>query len=268
MRHLIETRYAVEAMKHPQELQDRLQEALREIDAMPLLSHSCRGLSRRGGRAGRSTRRWPEHGVSHLEPDGPRARAADERPRDLRSRRGARQPLRAEFSRVHERRTDARAPRSCRWDVFGEALPFGGAQERNTLHARAERLRERPPVGDAGGARRLRLPDAALHPSQSAYFDAFGTGAGDRLEGPPAGEVEFTVYGWGLTAIYTSGPVAWPLDEATFARVYRSRRAVLDRAAEGGHRLQRLLRQRSPVHLRAGLRAFRASSITSCVLPS
>ena len=37
------------------------------------------------------------------------------------------------------------------------------------------------------------------------------------------GEVEFTAYGWGLTAIYTSAPDTWPLDDATFARVYRSR---------------------------------------------
>ena len=37
-RHLIETQFAVEAMRHPQDLNDRLQDALREIDAMPLLS--------------------------------------------------------------------------------------------------------------------------------------------------------------------------------------------------------------------------------------
>ena len=36
--------------------------------------------------------------------------------------------------------------------------------------------------------------------SQSAYFDVFSdAGNGNPLEGPPAGDVEFTVYGWGLT---------------------------------------------------------------------
>ena len=45
------------------------------------------------------------------------------------------------------------------------------------------------------------------------------------LDGPPAGDVEFTVYGWGLTAIYSSGPDAWPLDDDTFQRIYHRRRA-------------------------------------------
>ena len=60
--------------------------------------------------------------------------------------------------------------------------------------------------------------------SQSAYLDAFSPAERDNaLEGPPGGEVDFTVYGWGLTTIYTSGRDAWPLDDVTFARVYRSR---------------------------------------------
>ena len=58
------------------------------------------------------------------------------------------------------------------------------------------------------------------------------SGSGNPLEGPPAGDVEFTVYGWGLTTIYSSAPDAWPLDDATFERVYRSREpfwTVLDK---------------------------------------
>ena len=58
--------------------------------------------------------------------------------------------------------------------------------------------------------------------SQSAYIEVFRQpGAG--IEGTPAGDVDFTVYGWGLTAIYTSAQSAWPLDQATFARVYGTR---------------------------------------------
>src|SRR5258706_11926303 len=60
--------------------------------------------------------------------------------------------------------------------------------------------------------------------SQFAYFDAFSTpSAANPLDGPPAGDVEFTVYGWGVTAIYSWSPDAWPLDDGTFARVYKSR---------------------------------------------
>jgi signal transduction histidine kinase len=60
--------------------------------------------------------------------------------------------------------------------------------------------------------------------SQSAYLDVFSPDEPDNaLDGPPGGEVDFTVYGWGLTTIYTSGRDAWPLDDVTFARVYKSR---------------------------------------------
>ena len=108
--------------------------------------------------------------------------------------------------------------------MFGEALLFGGAQERNTLRAQRSVCVDGRPIATLVVHVVFDYRTLPFIRSQSAYFDAFGASDGaNPLEGPPAGEVEFTAYGWGLTAIYSSGPDAWPLDDATFARVYRSR---------------------------------------------
>ena len=73
--------------------------------------------------------------------------------------------------------------------------------------------------------------------SQSTFFEVFSpSGTGSRLEGPPAGDVDFTVYGWGLTAIFNSGHDAWPLDEATFERVYKSRQPFWTEVRKSGTR--------------------------------
>src|SRR5262249_14653817 len=45
MRHLIETQYAVQAMQHPQTLQDSLHKALAEIDALPNLKELADDLA-------------------------------------------------------------------------------------------------------------------------------------------------------------------------------------------------------------------------------
>ena len=53
MRHLVETRYAVEAMRHPQTLQDRLRQALAEIDAVSGLPDFVAGASQAAAEAQR-----------------------------------------------------------------------------------------------------------------------------------------------------------------------------------------------------------------------
>ena len=231
MRQLVETRYAVEAMSHPQTLQDRLQEALAEIDALPGLPDLVAGRAPtlRSGPP-RTERRVPA-----LEPDRAGARAADQRPRDLRRQAGALVSRFAlELPRVQRRRAGTGAARAAAsWDIFGEALLFGGAQERNTLHAQRSVCVNGEPIASIVVHVVFDYRTLPFISSQSAYFDVFGdAGDGDALEGSPAGDVDFTVYGWGLTAIYTSAEDAWPLDDATFARVYRDAPAVLDGAAQ------------------------------------
>src|SRR5258708_27694851 len=118
-------------MTHPQVLQDRLREALQEIDALP--------------------------GLPDLVAEAAKM-PAESRPKDTAFRIWsqtvlARERLTSDLEIYDERRalvsrpfglnfpqyTSAAQPparlRSCQWHGFGEALRFGIAQERCTLHA-------------------------------------------------------------------------------------------------------------------------------------
>ncbi|MEO6239240.1 MAG: ATP-binding protein [Vicinamibacterales bacterium] len=218
MRRLVEVQYAVEAMTHPETLQVRLQEALHEIDALPALPDLVAAAASPTAtpRTDTAFRLWTQTVLA-------RARLTSDV--EIYDRQGA--PVSRFALNVPEYTNAAQTPerlRGCEWEVFGEALLFGGAQERNTLHAQRSVCQDGQPIATIVVHVVFDYRTLPFIRSQSAYLDAFGASDGnDVLEAPPAGEVEFTVYGWGLTTIYTSGGDAWPLDEATFARVYRSR---------------------------------------------
>jgi signal transduction histidine kinase len=215
-RNLIETRYAVEARTHPQDLQDRLKEAQREIDAMPLLPQLVTEAAQVAVQA-----RSPDSAFG-IWSQTVLARARLTSDVELYDREGK---LVSRFALNFPEYTGAshKPPSStgCKWDVFGEAQPFG-AQERNMLHAERNVCQDGGSVGAVVIHVVLDYRTLPFLRSQSAYVEVFRQSSGG-IEGAPAGEVEFTVYGWGLTAIYTSDRSAWPLDDATFARVYRSR---------------------------------------------
>jgi signal transduction histidine kinase len=220
MRDLIETRYAVQAMTHPQVLQDGLQEALHEIDALPGLSELVASAARSPAsppRGDTAFRIWSQTVLA-------RARLTSDL--EIYDQHGALVPGGRFALNFPEYTNAVQTPeplRSCQWEVFGEALLFGGSQERNTLHAQRSICVDGRPIATLVVHVVFDYRTLPFIRSQSAYFDAFSAAAVNPLEGPPAGDIEFAVYGWGLTAIYTSGHDAWPLDEATFARVYRSR---------------------------------------------
>ena len=224
-RHLIETQFAVEAMRHPQDLNDRLQDALREIDAMPLLSQFVSEASAAAAAGAGDDQRLLATSTDSafaIWRQTVLARARLTSDIELYDRDGA---LVSRFALNFPEYTTASqkspAATSCRWDVFGEAQPFG-AQERNMLHAERKVCENGSPVGAIVVHVVFDYRTLPFLSSESAYVEVFRQ-SGGGIEDTPAGEVDFTVYGWGLTAIYTSGRSAWPLDEATFSRVYRAR---------------------------------------------
>ena len=78
---------------------------------------------------------------------------------------------------------------------------------------------------------------------------------------PPAGaprgsvlnDLQVVVYGWSFTPTFTSGNVAWPITPDLFRRLYQSREPFWTRLRCEGRTLQRVFRERQPLHLRAGL---------------
>ena len=122
-----------------------------------------RGVDRRGFPTRPRSHRLHQHRqrLCDLATDSPGPRPAHQRRRAVRQRGSARQPLRPEFSRVHQRAAEA---------AVSEGLPLGRVRRSTTLrlagaeHApcRTEGLRERLARRRDRRAHRLRLPDVAL----------------------------------------------------------------------------------------------------------
>jgi signal transduction histidine kinase len=123
---------------------------------------------------------------------------------------------------------------SCSWQgPFSEISPFG-AQERQLLHAGRNIC---GPEGNLGTiVIHVILDDSTLSfiSSQNPYFELL---RGERVhprEEATGREIEFVVYGWSRTPIYASGTSAWPIDEALFDRIYRSREPFWTRLRADG----------------------------------
>ena len=219
VRRVIAARYSVEARDHYQTLQERLADARKEIDALPLAEHVRGGAVRDGvPRTESAFFVWKQTALARERLTS--AVELYDATGALVSRFALNFP---EYTAVTQ---TGRAAASCQWEVFGEAAPFG-SEERRMLHAERSICE-----GDGAAARVLGaivvhvVPDYRTLPfitSQSPYFEVFRSGAGAPGEGTTGNEIAVVIYGWGLTPLYASGAVAWPISEELFARIYRSR---------------------------------------------
>ena len=217
-RHLIATRYAAEAMAHPQTLNDRLNEARAEIDRLTTLPQLVTGTTLTEAGAPRPDNAFFIWSRTVL------ARERLTSDIELYDTHGA---LVSRFALNFPEYTGApQQPEplsGCRWDVFGETQSFG-AQERNMLHAERNICDGGKTVGAVVVHVVFDYRSLPFISSQSPYVDVFRpSDQASEIEGAPTGDLDFTVYGWSLTAIFTSVKSVWPLDDATFARIYRSR---------------------------------------------
>ncbi len=222
-RHLVATEYAVEALNHPQELQNRLARALEQIDAMPSLAEIIASAPRTTGTVQTDTALtiWRQtelaayrltSAVEIYAPDGP-----------LISR------FALNFPEYEATLTQWRGT-ACTWNVFGEALAFG-SEERPMLHAEravcdVDRRTGRTQV--RGGLIVHVMLDYSSLPflsTQGPYFDLF-RGREPTAAGPtPQRDVDLVLYGWGRSATYSSAGRVWPLPDEVFDRAYQSREA-------------------------------------------
>ena len=221
VRNVIATRYAPEAQSHPDTLQRRLALAREEIDALPLAEH-LRGVTA------------PPFGTAPTEPafsiwlHTVLARERLTSAVELYDAAGGlitRFPLNLPEYTVSAQPAGTNLPCG-QWDVFGEVAPFGSDQRR-MLHAHRSICDGDGPAAPVLGTIVLHLvPDYRTLPfitSQSPYFEVFRSGEGAPAEGVTGSEVNLVIYGWGLTPLYVSGSVAWPITDELFARIYQSR---------------------------------------------
>ena len=232
-RRLITEQYAVQAQTHPQTLQTLMAEAQRDIDALttlPELVASGAGLPPTPDTAflvWRQTALARERLTSAVELY------------DLNGVLISRFALNIPEYTVASQTGPTGA--GCEWDLFGEAAPIG-SEERRMLHA------ERRICAADGGGGVTQVGTIVLHvvfdyrtlpfiTSQSPYFELFrSSDRGAPAESTTGADVEIAIYGWGLQPLYTSRPSAWPIDDALFARLYRSREAFWTIIQAGGTR--------------------------------
>lgn len=221
-RALIETDFAVQPAAHPQELQSKLDEALRQIDAIADLSDLVAAAPPGGAPIPTESafRVW-----SHTTLAVSRLTSAVElygADGSLVSRFALNLP---EYTALAQNYS----ANACAWEVFGEAAPFG-SEERRMLHAERGFC-----AGSVSGAPPRPLGTIVVHvmldyrslpflTSQGPYQQMLRAAPAPPDEGTRGGDVELAIYGWSLLPIYTSGPGAWPIDEALFARIYDASR--------------------------------------------
>ncbi len=255
MRRLIAERYAVEALNHPQELQARLSEALGEIDAqarLPTLVSDSAALPPTGPRPTEAFLVWRQTTLMRSRLTS--AVELYDRHNTLISRFALGLP---EYTGA------AQAPATlsgCRWDVFGEAAPFG-SEERRLLHAERKICTsgagaEPEPVGAIVVHLALDYGTLPFITSQSPYIEVFRP-AGSEVpgEGTTPTHVETVIYGWGLGPIFISGRTAWPITDELFQRIYQAREPFWTEIKQGGETFRVYFANDRPAIFALGYRA-------------
>ena len=221
---LVETRYGPQALNQRRTIQSLMQQSLQQIDTFPGLADL---VSVPPGRSGsealtdRAFQVWRITGLamypitSSVELFGPDGRLvsrfAFNLPDDLNA-------------------VPTSEERVCTWDVFEEVSPFFAVERRVLSASRAVCIND--PTGAAhvvGSVVVHAMLDYANLPfiaSKSPYVELLRPTQPERSEGISGGDIEFAVFGWSRTPLYSSADTAWRLDDATFATLASSRAPV------------------------------------------
>lgn len=214
---LVESRYAPQALNQRATIQDLLSDSLRQIDAVAGLSDlvtadgapaDSDALTDRAFQLWRGTSLAEYPITSSVELYGPDGR--------LVSRYAFNLP--DDLSAVPRSEEAA-----CEWVLFEEVSPFF-AEERRVLHAgRAICNGTGSPSGSMVVHAILDYENLPFISSRTPYVELVRPAAAAGDEGVPGEDVEYVVYGWSRTPLFTSGNTAWQIPDATFERVAGSR---------------------------------------------
>ena len=124
---------------------------------------------------------------------------------------------------------------TCQWEIFGETHPFF-AENRSILHAGRRLCGAKPDQVSGSIVLRALLADYENLPfiqSRSPYVDLVRPEDSLRNEGVAGRDVEYAVYGWSRTPVYSSSGTAWPLPMDVFERVVGSRESFWSELQRG-----------------------------------
>ncbi len=221
----IETRYAVQAASHSEQLQAQLTGALGQIDAISelLAITSVDDLEDPVLDTDRAFFVWRQTDLARL-----RLTSAVEL-YDADGRLSSRFAL--NFPEYSGRPSDSQVA-GCDWEVYGEIAPFG-SDERRVLHAeRAVCLSRGTPGTDETPS--LSVGAVVVHvafdyqtlpfiSSANPYTELLRPLSPPNLEGRTGQDVELVIYGWGLQPLFSSGRDAWTLGNSLFEQIHDSR---------------------------------------------
>ncbi len=129
--------------------------------------------------------------------------------------------------------------RSCDWDLYEEVAPFF-AEERRVLHAGRAFCSSDPRAKPLGSIVVHALPDdygnLPFISSRNPYVELLLPSDRLQREGLTGRDVEFAVYGWSRSTLYSDGAIAWPLPDEVFERVEDSRSEVWAQLSRGQQR--------------------------------
>ena len=195
-----------------EELQQRLQQAMEEIDAMPALSDFVTAASARSPSTDPATIVWSRTDLgtyrltSAVELYNPEGR------------------LVSRFAMSLPEYTEAlnQAP-SCAWEQpFEEVSPFGSS-ERHVLRTTRGICVHGRVVGSIVVRVMLDFRTLPFISSQSPYLESLRPTRQVPAEGVSGRDVEFAVYGWSRAPVFASGTRVWKLGDAAFQRLIESR---------------------------------------------
>ncbi|HEY7791167.1 MAG TPA: ATP-binding protein [Vicinamibacterales bacterium] len=218
----IQTRFGPEAADLRDTLKQQLRESLNEIDALTWLPDLVAATHAAGPQAAPSTESaynvWLQtdlaraRSTSAVELYGPNGALVSRFALNLPEYAAASRPWR---------------PDRCEWDLFEEVSPFGSS-ERRILHA-GRALCE--PDGHGG---RKEVGAIVVHlmldydtlpfiSSHNPYFELLRTDRSSSIDENGTRDLQFVLYGWSQSAIYTSGQAVWQLPASIFDRLVASR---------------------------------------------
>ncbi|HZI81022.1 MAG TPA: HAMP domain-containing sensor histidine kinase [Vicinamibacterales bacterium] len=226
---LVETRYAPIALSQRATVQAQLQESLAQIDQIPGLTDLVAAAAPPAPFDASTDRAFQIWQATSL------ARYPVTSSVEVYGRDGA---LVSRFAFNLPEDLSAAPPseeRTCNWDVAEEVSPFF-AEERRILHAgRALCVGGSPGaiVGSIVVHAVLDYENLPFTSSRTPYVQVLQTTDPLRTAGQSGEDVEYAVYGWSRSPLYSSRGTAWPLDDAAFARVEQSRDPVWARLRRG-----------------------------------
>jgi len=212
---LIANDFAQQAVRQREDLQNRLYTSLDEIDALPSLTDLVAGAPE-----GVTTpsdlafRVWS------------RTDLATHRLTSAVELYGANDQLVSRFATHELNLPQYGASRhhaaSCAWDLVEEVSPFGSSQR--------PVLRASRGICEGAGSLGAIVVRVMLDPrtlpfisSQSPYLESLRTPGDSPAESAPGRDVEFVIYGWSRTPIYTGSTSVWLLPDDLLQRLVASR---------------------------------------------